>query len=73
MEAPDTRILWKLWQGRVEPACQRKWGSLTFFTAAARRAAVVYKLIFTHLLILRILLDIFLCFVTFLCIRIGRG
>ena len=26
----DTHILWKLWQGREEPACQRKWGSLTF-------------------------------------------
>ena len=31
MEAPNTHILWKLWQGREEPACQRKWGSLTFF------------------------------------------
>ena len=30
MEAPDTHILWKLWQGREEPACQQKWGSLTF-------------------------------------------
>ena len=30
MDAPDTQVLWKLWQGLEEPACQQKWGSLTF-------------------------------------------
>ena len=31
VEAPDTHILLKLWQGREEPAWQLKWGSLTLF------------------------------------------